>query len=345
MAIFFDAPVAPEDLTTFVRTVPLPSNLVLSNEFPEVVRASNQVDWSEITQTNRTARFRSYDGRIHVSDRDGSTDKSVKLPALSDSLNMGEYERLQLEFARTGGTRQEALADAIYNDADRLVRHVRNRMELAMGDVLTDGKLTINENGYMGEADFGVPGTHLVTAGTPWTTIASAAALTDLIAWLDVYVATNGTPPGAIRMSRRIQRLLQTNAQIIGAAVGSSSGKTRVNLEELRDLFQAEGLPTVFRNSDTVLDVDGVTTRTIPDDRLIFEPADPGDLAEFRYGLSATALELVNSAEADTSFEDGAGIVGVVEKVGPPYRQFTFVDAVGMPILRDAKKLFVADVA
>ena len=31
--------------------------------------------------------------------------------------------------------------------------------------------------------------------------------------------------------------------------------------------------------------------------------------------------------------------------MGPPYRQFTFVDAVGMPILTDAKALFIADVA
>jgi hypothetical protein len=56
-------------------------------------------------------------------------------------------------------------------------------------------------------------------------------------------------------------------------------------------------------------------------------------------------LELVNSNEADLSFEEAPGIVGVVEKTGPPYRQFTYVDAVAMPILADARKLFVADVA
>jgi hypothetical protein len=44
------------------------------------------------------------------------------------------------------------------------------------------------------------------------------------------------------------------------------------------------------------------------------------------------------------SFADAPGIVGVVEKVGPPYRQFTFVDAVAMPILAQPKRLFVATV-
>jgi hypothetical protein len=41
----------------------------------------------------------------------------VQLPPLSDAISMGELERLQLEFARTGGTNQAAFVDAIYNDA------------------------------------------------------------------------------------------------------------------------------------------------------------------------------------------------------------------------------------
>jgi hypothetical protein len=37
--------------------------------------------------------------------------------------------------------------------------------------------------------------------------------------------------------------------------------------------------------------------------------------------------------------------VGVVVKEGPPFRQFTFVDAVAMPVLNNPKLLMVADVA
>jgi len=218
-------------------------------------------------------------------------------------------------------------------------------MEQAIGDVLVDGKLTINENGFQGEADFGIPANQLVTAGTAWTTNASAAALDNLIAWLDVYVAANGAPPGAILTSNRVRRLMQVNAQLIGAAVGSTSGKTRINNEELRDLLESEGIPGNIITYDTQVDVDGSSTRVIPDDRLIFLPANLGDAVQVRYGVSATALELVNSSVSDLSFEEAPGIVGVVEKVGPPYRQFTFVDAVGMPVLANAKSVLVADVA
>ncbi len=343
MAIFFDAPVEPDALTAFVREVPLPSELRLINMFGRRDIPTDTVDFLEIVRTNRTAKYRSWDGRIHVSSRDIGSEKRVKLIPLSSSLNMGEYERLQLEFARTRGTNQELLADSIYNDATNLTSEIINRLELGWGDVVTDGRLTINEGGFQGEADFGVPANQLVTAGTAWTNPA-APMLDDLIAWLDVYVANNGVPPAQMLNSRRIQRLMQVNTQLIGAAVGTTSGKTRLNLEELNDLFQAEGIPQLSEPYDTVLDVDGVSTRVVPEDRLVFLPENPSTAGRTTWGVSATALELVNSNQADLSFEEAPGVVGVVIKEGPPFRQYTFVDAVAMPILEDAKKLMTAEV-
>jgi hypothetical protein len=344
MAIFFDAPVEPDALTEFVREVPIPSDLRLLAEAGERTENDNTVDWAEITRTNRTARYRSYDGRIHVSERDTGSDRRVKLIPLSSSLNMGEYERLQLQFARTGGTRQEALANAIYNDGQILAREVQARLEQAIGDVLTDGRLTISENGFAGEADFGVPANQLVAPAVLWTDTTNATVLTNLVAWNDVQIG-NGVRAGAIRTSQRVIRLMQRNAEVIAAVHGTAAGRTRVTLADLNDLLVSEGLPPVAPAYDTQVDVDGVSTRVIPDDRLLFTPADLADLVEVAMGVSATALELLDSSRTDLSFEDAPGIVGVVEKVGPPYRSFTYVDAVGMPVLTDARRLLVADVA
>lgn len=338
--IVFDAPVSPSDLTTFVRRVPLPSNLLLSQLFPTVVKPTNKVNFSEITKVNRTARFRAFDGRIHVADRDGYSDKVIAMPALSNSRSMGEYERLQLEATRLGGTNSAPMADAIYDDGQDLTTYIQNRMEMAIGDVLTDGKLTINEDGYIAETDFGVAGGNLPTAGTAWTSAATAKALTDLIAWCDAYEALNGFRPGGILTSRKVIRLFNQNTEVINAVAGAQTGKTRVSLSDAATVLDNEGVPANWTAYETQLDVDGVSTRVLPEDRIVLLPPNPEDLLEVRYGLTATALELVNSSESDVSFENAPGIVGVVEKQGPPYRQFTFVDAVGMPILKDARKLF-----
>jgi hypothetical protein len=101
MAIVFDGPVTPDALTTFVREVPTPANQVLNQLLPDRYFNDNTIDFAELTRTNRTARFRAFDGRLHVSERDSNITKQVKLPPLSSSLSMGELERLQIQFART----------------------------------------------------------------------------------------------------------------------------------------------------------------------------------------------------------------------------------------------------
>jgi hypothetical protein len=112
MAILFDGPVTPDALTTFVREVPSPPDQVLNLILPDRILNKNTVDLSELTRTNRTARFRAFDARLHVSERDTISSKQVKLPPLSSSISVGEFERLQLEFARLGGTNTGAIIDA-----------------------------------------------------------------------------------------------------------------------------------------------------------------------------------------------------------------------------------------
>ena len=348
MAIFFDAAVEPDDLTTFTREVPVPRELTLLSEFPRRDLETNTVDFAEIVRTNRTAKYRAYDGRIHVSERDLGSEKRVKMIPLSSSLNMGEYERLQLEFARLGGTNQQALARAIYNEGEQLTREVQNRLELAWGDLLSDGKLTIAENGYGGETDYGLAALgNLVTPTVQWTAanLATMTPLTDLQAWSDAYRLSNGTAPGRAKTSLARLRVLQRSKEVIDAVYGATQGRTRVSVQELNDLLRDEGLPVFDEAYDASFDVDGVTTRTIADDKVSLMPTDLSDLGYTAWGVTATALELVNSDRSDLSFEDAPGIVGVVEKVGPPYREFTYVDAVAMPILANARRLMVADVA
>jgi hypothetical protein len=346
MAIIFDGPVSPDALTTFVRNVPTPDAFTLNQLLPDRYFNRNTIDFAELTRTNRTARFRAYDGRLHVSERDTSTTKQVKLPPLSTSISMGELERLQLEFARTGGTNTAAIVDAIYDDATNLTREVQARMEQARGDVLTDGKFTLaGEGGLVMEADYGVPGGHIVAPGTPWSTVATATIIANETTWIDTYVATNGFAPGGQVVSRRILNYMLQNAEIRTLAASLAGTPGLVTRPALDGALAAFGLPPIVLVYDTQVDVDGVSTRTIPDDRVIFVPPNIADLGYTAWGVSATSLELVNAAQTDLSFEDAPGIVGVVEKSGPPYREFTFVDAVGMPVLANPKLLMIADVA
>jgi hypothetical protein len=345
MALVFDGPVTPDALTTYVRQVPTPADQVLNRLLPDRYFNDNTIDFAEYTRTNRTARFRAYDGRLHVSERDTMSMKQVKLPPLSTSLSKGELERLQLQFARTGGTNSAAIIDAIYDDATNLTREVQARMEQARGDVLMDGKFTLaGEGGLTMEADFGVPAGNFVAPGTLWSNTGAATIVQNFRTWIDAYVALNGFRPGGFVTSERVLGYMLQNAEIRTLASSIVGGPSLVGEDVLASTLRNYRIPPLLFTYDTKVDVDGVSTSVLADDRVFLVPPNITDLGYTAWGISATALELVNSNAVELGFSQATGIVGVVIKEGPPFREFTFVDAVGMPVLANPKLLMVADV-
>lgn len=348
MAIWWDSPVPPDAQTAFMREVPFGSNLGLTNLFGRQTSEDNTVDFSEIVRTNRIARYRTWDGRIHVSERDSGSDKRVAILPLSTSLNESEFERVMRMINRTRGTNMRMVENAIYNDSERLTREVQNRIEMAWGDVLSDGVLTINEGGLggsAGTADFGIPSGQKVTVGTPWSTVASSTVFADLNTAVQTYITNNGFAPGSILTSAATQGYMRQSAELVDQIYGTTDSRTRVKQSELADFLRDELYGIQLRDPyDSSFDVDGVTTRTLAANKVILLPPNVDDLGYTVWGTTATAEELVNSNQSELSFEDAPGIVGVVEKVGPPYRSFTFVDAVAMPILANAKLVSVLTV-
>lgn len=350
MAIVLDGPVLPADLTTFVREVPQPANFILNQVLPDVYIEDNRVDLGIITRTNRMARFRAYDANLHRAQRDTAATSIIQLPPLSDTLVMGELERLQLEFARTGGTNTGAFVNAIYNDAEQLTRNVLHRMEYARGDVLVDGKFTLGtlagETGLVVEADFGVPAGNFVTPATLWSTTATADPLNDLQGWVTYYISVNGYQPGGMWVSRQTMTQLLSN-QVMRTAAGTLLGAASfLSRAQIDASLSSHMLPPILGVYDSMVDVDGTPTRIMPANKVIFVPPQGVPFGRTVWGLSATALEIVKSPEAQLAFEDAPGIVGAVDKAdAPPYRQQTFVDAVGMPVLDNPKALMVATVS
>jgi hypothetical protein len=345
MGLFLDAPVPLSDTIAFTQQVPLPSNNRLTQAFPARTFTSDEIDTSIITQTNRAAKFRNWDGNYWVSPRDTGKITKQRMIPLGGQLGVGEYERRELEYRRFGGTIQSILADAIYNDLENLTRYALNRVELAWGDVLADGILTINENGVQQQVDYGIPAGQKVTAGTLWSTTATATPLADLIAWYDVYVAANGVGPGRFLMSLATARNLQKNVSLINAIKGANTGVTNVTLEDISGLFNSYGLPPISMADvyNSSMDVDGVTTAVLPANKFLFLPDDLGTLGFTAWGTPTTVMELnANNVQV----QQAAGLIGIiVREEQPPFQKRTFVDGVVLPVLADPRKILVATVA
>lgn len=339
--------IEPAVLTGFVREVPYPANLVLNQYLPDRNIGDIEAAFDQVTRTNRAAQFRAWDTETPIGQRDTFQRSKVKLPPLGQKTPIGEYERLTLERIRTGGDNRDGYVQAIYDDAELNTRAVLYRMELARGDVLSDGKFTLTgENGLTIEADFGVPAENLVTAATVWSDHADASPLTDLKAWVEAYLDLNGERPATmltstqvlnnLLLSQEIRELFYRGDQLTG-------GPNLLTMAQLNTVLTAYGLPAI-ETYDTKVEVDGVNTRVIAQDKLIMLPAERASLGFTAWGITAEALELAAGQNPSLAFQDLPGLVGVVLKEGDPVRVWTKVGAVGMPMITNPRKLFVADV-
>lgn len=346
--ILWNAPATPDDLTYTVREIPLRSELVLSG-MPGMITSteSNTLRWGDVTRRNRLASYRAFDGPIAVGARDEAEDRQVRLAPFSRQLNLGEFERLSIEFERMAGGNRAYLANALYDDAENLTSSMHNRVEKAIGQTLTTGVFDVNENDFRATADFGVPAANKITAATVWSN-PTANAGDDLRAMGKQFLKSAGVRAGRVITSEAVIDSLLQNLQIVAEAIGTQAGRTWITRQELDNWFQQNRLPfgaqiteyeTSFYNEATLLD-----ERVIPESKFILTPGNLSDVITFKYGISATALELIRSPQSEMTWSDGAGIVGLAVKQGPPFRQFTYVDAVGMPVLMGAKSVVIGTV-
>src|SRR5687768_13958709 len=92
-----------------------------------------------------TAEYRAFDTTAPMTDRQGISYVSGSLGPVSRQIPLGEEESLRLRALERGTN--EPLISAIYDDAERMTRAVEARLELARGDIINDGIVTIAENG------------------------------------------------------------------------------------------------------------------------------------------------------------------------------------------------------
>lgn len=343
---YIDDYIRPVELTWYARDVPSPANLILEQVLPNVQLNHIEAEIGEIQRTNRAAKFRSWDTPVAIGKRDTFESRRVKIPPIGIKLPVGEFEQLQLALARTGGSDRAAMLDAIYDDTDNNVRSIYNRVELARGDVLMDGKFTLtNEDGLTLEADFGLAANNKVApAGALWSDAVNAKPLTDMRTWMLYYAQLNGFRPGYAIMGEAVISALGLNAEVRQAiSYGGNILKPFATDQELAGIWATNRYPTIIPY-DTVIEVDGANKRVLDENKVIFLPPNPADLGQTSWGITAEAMALMGSSNPQFTFQQAPGIVAVTTREGDPPRVWTKCGATVMPMLKDIRKLMVATV-
>lgn len=290
-----------------------------------------------------TATYRTFDTESQYGSVQGGQSRNGKLPPISRKLRVNEYDQLSL-YGQADGI------GAKFDDySQRLGAMIEARVALAQGNAAEFGSITINENKLTFTVDFGRKGTHTVTAGTVWSNPA-APALSDLTTYLGVYVATNNAAPAVAMMSTQVLAALQKNTSIISAATGQSTANspTIVSQDQVRSVFAAYGFGRIVVNDDQV-NVEGVATRIISANKLVFLPEPPaspalarltGGFGSTEWGIPAESINPVYGiADADKP-----GIFSAAFHDEDPEGHNVLGSAIVLPVERNANASFTAAV-
>lgn len=285
------------------------------------------------------ATFRSYDAESSIASRPGATRVTGELPPVSRKIKLSEYDRL-----RQRGL-DASIRDSIFNDTDRMVQAVAARIELARGSALSAGKVTLNEDGVIGEVDFGRRSAHTnVAPGTLWSVSASATPIADLIAWRRTYRANNGgTNPGAILTSETVLAHILRAAEVRNLVSVGATAPSIVSPTALNTLLAAYNLPPIVVNDAQInvrnTSTDAVTaTRVIPESNVILLPAaGVSQLGGTFWGTTAESLE----PEYELSGQE-PGIVAGSYSTKDPVAVWTKAAGIALPVLANPDLTFQA---
>ncbi|MFE3196794.1 major capsid protein [Embleya sp. NPDC059237] len=328
------------DLTTFARNIPTKADYILTKSiFPTYML--NDVKW-RIRDEGRyvnTAKYRAFSASVPQASREAwQLTREGMLPPLGQRLDVDEQQQILLLDA-TNGANPDRLVELLYDDTERHVESIRSRLELAAGDVILDGKLSLsNENGLTIEIDFGVPAGNLPVAPKLWSDPTSDP-IRDELGWIQ-YLEDRGAPtPELVLTSRKAVSYLATNQAYRSVYFGTASTATppaaTLNPDQVNVVRGNYGLPPITLYKAQVR-VDGVATKVLPEDRWIMVPPDRSRWGQTMFGRTAESLVLGRGTNPGIFAQDAPGIVITRGVDDDPVRIWTKGAAVAAPVLHAA---------
>lgn len=295
---------------------------VLSQFLPTETKPAVTIRMDDpLLRVKATAQYRAYDAVTPINGGITVSRATVDLPPLGVKVRFGEYDQLRANGQDSGAT----VEDALLAITGGVARAIADRMELARGVVLSTGKMTINENGFISELDYGRSAEMSATAPHLWNT-AESDPISDIQKWVDAYAEKNGFTPGTLLISSAAMAALQKNAKVrslLGAGTPAHISRATVSA-----IIADYGIPSV-QLYDRRVKADGAYTRVIPQDTILMLPGSGEVVGASIYGVPVEAT----LPEYAIPYADQPGIVVGAYRDNDPVAVWVRGNAIGVPVL------------
>jgi len=286
-----------------------------------------------------SASVHAFDTKTMLASREAIEKGVQSLSLIKRQIKITEKELIKIQNPRNDAELAFVLSQ-LYNDSEKLVESIKVRVEAMRMEILSTGKVKIEENGVKVTIDYSVPtGNQL-----PFSWVAAGSTpLIDLDTLATAVETECGTRPTRALTSRKVVKAICANTSIKKAVFGVNSDKL-VTLALLNDLLIQSDLPIilVYEGKYKIETADGFSTvRYFPEN--IISMFGDSTLGETIYGLTAEEVKLIGDGKMEQASMVGNIFAGTYTSIDP-VGEFTKVAATAMPSFPHAEEVGIATI-
>lgn len=261
-----------------------------------------------------SASVHALDTETQIASREAIQKGAQGLALIKRQIPITEKEIIKINNPRTDAE-LEMVISQLYNDSEKMVEGVRVRAEAMRMELLSSGKIKIEENGVKVTIDYKVPNGNKKTFN--WSNVETSTPLEDLESLAAAVENESGSRPTRMLTSRKIQNALCKNKSIREVIHGVNAAKI-VTLAELNSLFSDLQLPTLatYEAKYKVEGAKGYETKRYFPENVISMFGD-NEVGESIWGLTAEEVKLIGDGNMETASMVGNIFVGTYTKVDP----------------------------
>lgn len=287
-----------------------------------------------------SASVHAFDTKTQLASRESIAKGIQTLALIKRQIKITEKELIKIQNPRNNAELAFVLAQ-LYKDAERMEESIKVRAEAMRMEVISTGKIAIDENDVAVTIDYLVPAGNKLPFN--WSAQTTATPLIDLETIASAVETECGSRPARAMTSRKVMKAICACTSIKKAIFGTNSDKL-VTLSLLNELLSQSELPILLVNEGKykIETATGFSTvRYFPEN--VISMFGSGDLGETIYGLTAEEVALIGEGQMDTAEMVGNIFVGTYRKVDP-VGEFTKAAATVIPSFPHAEELGIATI-
>lgn len=287
-----------------------------------------------------SANVHALDTATQLASRQAIEKGVAELALIKRQIKITEKELIKINNPRTDAELAFVLSQ-LYKDSEDMVESVKVRVEAMRMELISTGKIKIEENGVKVTIDYKVPTGN--KKSFIWSAVDTAKPLDDLSALADAVETSCGVRPTRALTSRKVANRICSCKSVREAIHGVNSAKV-VTMAQLNELMTELDLPKIliYEGKYKVEATKGFDTkRYFPENAISMFGSET--LGETIYGLTAEEVKLIGDGKMEEAEMVGNVFVGTYTSIDP-VGEFTKAAATVLPSFPHADELGIGTI-